>query len=245
MTTEIIDNFRNIVLNWNSEQQIKIKDVANILNIPDVILNDDIITSTIEKLASLFDVNKDGSYTIDDIMLLKEELNKININLYIGLIQLFIGILYASKILEKQVTNMTTEEFNNLIFSLIIFAILTALLSSNNFIQWSRRISGGQTNLDILCIFFVNLHDYITNSPEIKKIISMIFKIIKSGCCSKSTCCLSGLLKCCFCCSCEKKNQNANNMAHKSMFVVRERILHILEQKQRIKAKSHVITLPI
>lgn len=128
----------------------------------------------IEQLASCFDLNDDGVYSLDDLKYLKNlDANTImkivNAAIYIG------QLINELKNVEIHANDMV-----DLTYRVIVYAILVPLLkNSKEFMQnWLNE----NNNREQLIQYLTILHKTILTSAKITNVVSFVIKYVKSHC---------------------------------------------------------------
>lgn len=171
---EILRDLLNDVMTSNTTK----KDIFIKLfpEIPNPIKVSNGLSENIAKLSRCFDLNGDGTYDHEDLEYFKQ-MDMITI----------LKIINASSYLTQLTKELSGVSFNNtitsdLVFKVIIYAIVYPLIGCEKFIEWGGRNNNKELFLEAL--------ESIYNVIKASGVVSSVAKKVKnmfSGCCKSSS----------------------------------------------------------
>ena len=187
MTTQKLDNLKQIIRTIISNNNIDINLVKSSLNIPAKFFEDSDINSTLQNIAELLDVNGDGKYTVEDFNLLSAELKKGDVSLYVNIFSTLFGLIYNFSKLSK--ITLSTDELIEISIKLVLYGILIPIMKCQDVAVWAEQTnSKGKTNLDSLFDLLETIYVFLMSAESIKNITENIIKFISTKC----NCCCKG-----------------------------------------------------
>ena len=180
-TVTLVEKVSKLLDENKTNEKITICEINKFIDLPEQIFTNRSIVKVIKLVVGRLDLHKDGTYNLDDIAALKEDITKGDSNIYFIFFRLFLCVLYSSWAGTKKVVELNTTTL--LCIKLVISSILFTLTNCDNFATWST-----DANIAALKDLISTIYTYFTSTVQTQKIAKEIIESInKKSCCTKQT----------------------------------------------------------